>query len=138
MRLVDKNDPLGKLPLSGKRILVVEDDSDTREMLRFILERNGARVHAEPAVAAALQAFDNMRPNAVVADIGMAEYNGYALIARIRERDETMQSRTKCVAVTAYATAVDRETTLKAGYDAYIAKPFDPDELIKTVVALAA
>jgi CheY-like chemotaxis protein len=138
MKLVDKNDTPEKLPLSGKLILVVEDDSDTREMLRFVLERNGASVHAEPAVAPALQAFDSMRPNAVVADIGMAECNGYALIAGIRQRDEARQSRTKCVAVTAYATAVDRETTLNAGYDAYIAKPFDPDELIKTVVALAA
>jgi DNA-binding response OmpR family regulator len=138
MNLVHGKGISGRLPLSGKKILVVEDDSDTREMLRFILERNGARVLAVPAVEPALRAFEDIHPNAVVADIGMPEYNGYALIARIRQRDEATQSRTKCVAVTAYATTVDRQTTLNAGYDAYIAKPFDPDELVKTVVALAA
>ena len=137
MKSTDQNKSFER-PLSGKRILVVEDDSDTREMLRFILERNGADVRAVHAVQPAIQAFEDVHPNAVVADIGMPEYNGYALIAKIRELDEENQSRTKCLAVTAYATPVDREATLNAGYDAYIAKPFDPEELVKTVAALAA
>ena len=138
MNVVSMNRKIKGLPLSGKRILVVEDDSDTREMLRFILEQNGANVRVVPGVEPALQSFEAVKPDAVVADIGMPEYNGYALIAKIREMDEEKQARTKCVAVTAYATPVDRDATLKAGYDAYIAKPFDPEELVKTVVSLAA
>jgi CheY-like chemotaxis protein len=126
------------LPLSGRQVLVVEDDSDTREMLRFVLERNGAAVLAVDAVEPALEAFEKVQPDTVVADIGMPEYNGYALIAQIRELDKKTHRQTKCVAVTAYATSADRETTLNAGFDAYVAKPFEPAELVQTVVSLAA
>jgi CheY-like chemotaxis protein len=126
------------LPLSGRQVLVVEDDSDTREMLRFVLERNGAAVLAVDAVEPALEAFEKVQPDTVVADIGMPEYNGYALIAQIRELDRKSNRQTKCVAVTAYATSADRETTLNAGFDAYVAKPFEPAELVQTVVSLAA
>ena len=124
-------------PLRGRQILVVEDDSDTREILKFVLERNGATVLATDAVQTAIQLFETIRPDVVVADIGLPEYNGYALIANIRELDREERSRTKCVAVTAYATSRDRDVTLSSGYDAYIAKPFKPDELVETVAALA-
>jgi CheY-like chemotaxis protein len=126
------------LPLAGRQILVVEDDSDTRETLKFVLEQNGADVVATDAVPPAVELVRKVHPDAVVADIGLPEYNGYALIAKIREFDTEQQSRTRCVAVTAYATPADREITLKSGYDAYIAKPFEPEELVKTVAELAA
>jgi CheY-like chemotaxis protein len=129
--------PKRNLPLRGRQVLVVEDDSDTREMLRFVLEQNGANVHAVEAVEPALRAFERSRPDAVVADIAMPEYNGYALIAKIRELDRQKNVRTGCIAVTAYATAADRDLTLSSGYDAYIAKPFEPEELVRTVTALA-
>jgi CheY-like chemotaxis protein len=123
--------------LSGKRILVVEDDSDTREILRFVLEQSGADVTAVPAVEPALEAFGTSKPDAVVADIGLPGYNGYALIAKIREIDRKSGDRTKCIALTAYATTTDRDTTLSAGFDAYLAKPFAPDELVRTIAELA-
>ena len=126
------------LPLAGRQILVVEDDSDTREMLKFVLEQNGAVVLATESVPPAVELVQKVHPDAVVADIGLPEYNGYALIAKIRELDSKEHLRTKCVAVTAYATPADREITLKSGYDAYIAKPFEPEELIQTVAQLAA
>lgn len=126
------------LPLAGRQILVVEDDSDTREMLKFVLEQNGAAVVVTDAVPSAVELVRTVHPDAVVADIGLPEYNGYALIAKIREFDSTQDSRTKCVAVTAYATPADRAFTLKSGYDAYIAKPFEPEELVQTVAQLAA
>jgi len=125
-----------QLPLKHRQILVVEDDSDTREMLKFVLERNGADVTAAEAVEPALEVFDRLQPDTVVADIGMPEYNGYALIAKIRELDRKRQRQTKCVAVTAFATTTDRDTTLSAGYDAYVAKPFEPAELVKIVAGL--
>jgi DNA-binding response OmpR family regulator len=125
-----------QLPLKDRQILVVEDDSDTREMLKFVLERNGAAVLAAEAVEPALEVFDKIQPDTVVADIGMPEYNGYALIAKIRELDRKKNRQTKCIAVTAFATTTDRDTTLSAGYDAYVAKPFEPAELVKTVAAL--
>jgi len=121
------------LPLRGIRILVVDDDSDTRKMLTFVLEQNGAAVSAIDAVEPAIQLFEKTLPDAVVADIGLPDYNGYALIAKIRECEQNRRSRTKCVAVTAYATPKDRELALSSGFDDYIAKPFSPDELIKAV-----
>lgn len=120
-------------PLSGRQVLVVEDDSDTREILRFVLEQNGADVVAVAAVEPAIEAFKTVNPDAVVADIAMPGYNGYALIAKIRELDRKHSRRTQCVAVTAYATATDRDTTLNAGFDAYLAKPFEPAELVQTL-----
>ena len=118
------------LPLSGRQVLVVEDDSDTREMLRFVLERNGAAVLAVDAVEPALEAFEKVQPDTVVADIGMPEYNGYGAFYRANSgaRSKELHRQTKCVAVTAYATSADRETTLNAGFDAYVAKPFEPAE----------
>ena len=130
--------PNSTLPLAGRQILVVEDDSDTREMLKFVLEQNGAAVLTTDSVPPAVELVEKVHPDAVVADIGLPEFNGYALIARIRELDSKDNLRTKCVAVTAYATPADRDITLKSGYDAYIAKPFEPDELIQTVAKLAA
>jgi CheY-like chemotaxis protein len=130
--------PNNALPLAGRQILVVEDDSDTREMLKFVLEQNGAAVLTTDSVPPAVELVEKVHPDAVVADIGLPEFNGYALIARIRELDSKDNLRTKCVAVTAYATPADRDITLKSGYDAYIAKPFEPDELIQTVAKLAA
>ena len=126
------------LPLAGRQILVVEDDSDTREMLKFVLEQNGAVVLATDSVPPAVELVEKVHPDSVVADIGLPEYNGYALIAKIREFDEREHLRTKCVAVTAYATPVDRDIALRSGYDAYIAKPFEPEELVQTVAKLAA
>lgn len=127
-----------RLPLRGRQILVVEDDSDTREILKFVLEQNGAAVFAADAVQPAIQLLEKTWPDAVVADIGLPEYNGYALIAKIRELERYKSLRTKCVAVTAYATPTDRQIALSSGYDAYIAKPFNPGELIDTLAALAA
>ena len=125
-------------PLAGRQILVVEDDSDTREMLKFVLEQNGASVVTTDSVPPAVELVEKVHPDAVIADIGLPEFNGYALIARIRQLDRKDLASTKCVAVTAYATPADRDITLKAGYDAYISKPFEPDELIQTVAKLAA
>ena len=119
------------LPLGGRQVLVVEDDSDTREIMRFVLEENGASVVATDAVDKAILEFQRIQPDAVVADLGFPEYNGFALIAKIREIERRTRSRSKCIAVTAFATTADRDTALNSGYDGYIAKPFEPAELVK-------
>jgi CheY-like chemotaxis protein len=121
------------LPLRGVRILVVDDDSDIRKMLQFVLEQNGADVSATDTVQSAIQLFEKTLPDAVVADIALPEYNGYALIAKIREFEQNKQPRTKCVAVTAYATPRDRDLALSSGFDDYIVKPFNPGELIEAL-----
>jgi len=124
-------------PLGGMHILVVEDLSDTREIIKFVLERAGARVSAVDSFAPAVEKLSGDRPDFVVTDIGMPEFDGYALFSKIKEYDEANGLRTPTIAVTALATPFDRERALEMGFDAYVAKPFDPAELIQ-IIAVAA
>ena len=78
-------------------ILVVEDDPDTRELLKVLLQSQGGEVTTAASVPEALSAYDNSRPNVIVADIGMPDYNGYALIGRVRARDDERGSAREVV-----------------------------------------
>jgi CheY-like chemotaxis protein len=122
--------------LRDARILVVEDDRDTREIVQFILERSGAAVVAVGSVTKALETYMEIEPDVVIADIAMPDYNGYALIAQIREEDERVGRTTPAIALTAFTSAADHERALSAGFQEYMAKPFDPGELIATVSKL--
>jgi CheY-like chemotaxis protein len=125
--------------LDGLDILVVEDDQDTRELLRVVLETHGGNVRTASSVPEALTAYDEARPNVLVADIGMPEYNGYTLIARVRARDrERGATIVPAIALTAYTTAIDRDTMLTAGFQVHMPKPFDPDQLVSVIAGLAA
>jgi CheY-like chemotaxis protein len=125
--------------LNDLSILVVEDDTDTRELLRLILEGQGAKVRTASSVPEALSAYDESRPHVLVADIGMPEYNGYTLIGRVRARDRERGNRiVPAIALTAYATAIDRDTMLTAGFQVHVPKPFDPNHLVSVIADLAA
>jgi CheY-like chemotaxis protein len=124
--------------LKGIRILVVEDDEDTREVLKVLLETQGSAVTATGSVQQALSAYDEARPDVIVADIGMPDYNGYALIGRVRARDREHGSIVPAIALTAFATAIDRDTVLSAGFQVHMPKPFEPSQLISVISELAA
>jgi CheY-like chemotaxis protein len=111
------------------RLLVVEDERDTRELMRFLLRQHGAEVMAAESVSKAIELFNERRPDVVIADIGMPGNDGFALIAHVRSIDD----QTPVVAVTAYSNPGARERGLKAGFNAYLGKPFDPEELVTTV-----
>jgi CheY-like chemotaxis protein len=119
--------------LNGVRVLVLEDDTDTRNLLGIVLQMDGAGVVFAQRVPEALQLVKAERPDVVVADIGLPEYNGYAFIAALR-RDEDLHFRTTpVIALTAFATAADRDTALVSGFDVYLTKPFDPPVLVETI-----
>jgi CheY-like chemotaxis protein len=124
--------------LKGIRILVVEDDEDTREVLKVLLETQGSAVTATGSVQQALSAYDEARPDVIVADIGMPDYNGYTLIGRVRARDREHGSIVPAIALTAFATAIDRDTVLSAGFQVHMPKPFEPSQLISVISELAA
>jgi CheY-like chemotaxis protein len=124
--------------LTGISILVVEDDDDTRDLLKVLLETQGALVTATPSVMEALQAYDQSRPNVIVADIGMPDYNGYTLIGRVRARDREKGKIVPAIALTAFTTAIDRDTVLSAGFQVHMPKPFEPNRLISIIADLAA
>ena len=122
--------------VKGIRVLVVEDDNDTRELLRILLQGDGAVVTAAASVQEALSAYDQSRPDVIVADIGMPEYNGYTLIGRVRARDREHGRMTPAIALTAYATSSDRDTVLSAGFQIHMPKPFEPEKLISVIADL--
>ncbi len=124
--------------LNGLNILVVEDDVDTRELLKVLLESQGGRVTPAASVQEALAFFDQSRPDVMVADIGMPEYNGYTLIGRVRARDRSHGRFVPAIALTAYATPLDRDTVLSAGFQLHMPKPFEPEELVSAIGTLAA
>jgi CheY-like chemotaxis protein len=125
--------------LKGIHVLVVEDDDDTRELLRVLLETQGGAVVATASVQEALSAYDRSVPHVIVADIGMPDYNGYALIGRIRARDRERGGKiVPAIALTAFTTATDRDTVLAAGFQVHMPKPFEPNRLISVVSELAA
>jgi CheY-like chemotaxis protein len=124
--------------LKGISILVVEDDADTRDLLKVLLEAQGAGVTTTASVQEALTAYDESRPNVIVADIGMPDYNGYTLIGRVRSRDRDKGKIVPAIALTAFTTAIDRDTVLSAGFQVHMPKPFEPSLLISVIADLAA
>ena len=124
-------------PLAGLRILTVDDDRNTREMLQEALERAGAQVLAAESVQDALRKLKNFRPDVLVSDIGMPGEDGYDLLRKIRGLPRELGGATPAVAVTGYFRDEDRAATRNAGYQAVTRKPVDLDELL-TIIARVA
>jgi signal transduction histidine kinase len=116
--------------LSGSRILLVEDEVDARESLREILLQAGAEVTAVGDAAAAFAALTAWHPHLLLCDIGLPGEDGYGLIRRIRALPDEARN-VLAVAVTAYAGTSDRTRALRAGFQAHVAKPFEPDRLLE-------
>jgi len=121
--------------LPAVQVLVVEDDSDARELLAMILRGAGATVTTASSVAEALQVLQRKPPHVLVCDIAMPGEDGYTLIRRIRagEGDPALPA----VAVTAFARREDRDRALDAGFDLHMPKPVEPAELVSAVASLA-
>jgi len=130
-------DPEAGLNLKGVRVLVVEDDPDTLELLRFILDRRGAEVNTAASTREALDVMEHWLPTALVSDLAMPEQDGYELIGRIRSRGSEQGGNIPAVAVSAYTRTEDRIRALSAGFQMHLPKPVDPEELVATVASLA-
>ena len=125
-------------PAQGLRVLVVEDEEDTRDLLVMALEQRGAEVTACASVLrGAHRAFDRAVPDVLVSDIGVPGEDGYSLIRKVRTRDARQGGNVPAAALTAYARAEDRLRALDAGFQAHLAKPIDPAELVAAVARLA-
>jgi CheY-like chemotaxis protein len=122
--------------LCGSRILVVEDDDTTRELLTVLLEMHGAVVTATSSVDEALQAFGKEIPDVLLSDIGMPERNGYDLIRHIRALPREQGGDVPAAALTAYFSETDRREGLSAGFQIYLGKPFDLAHLCSTLKRL--
>jgi signal transduction histidine kinase/CheY-like chemotaxis protein len=123
--------------LAGMHILVVDDEADAREVMRFMLERGGARVRTADSAGAALDAVREDRPDLLISDIGMPMEDGYVMVRRLRAMDDGGRRRLPAIALTAYAGEEDARRARAAGFDAHLSKPVDPTRLIEMAVGLA-
>ncbi len=124
--------------LSGLRVLVVEDEADARLMIVRALQDCDATVTATDSAADAMKALTAMSrpPDVIVSDIGLPERDGLSLIREIRMLAADEGGRVPAIALTAYASAEDRNRTLTAGFQAHLAKPISPQELIAAIASL--
>ena len=122
--------------LKGVQVLVVDDDLDARDAIAMTLEQCGACVHAVGSAAEAMESLERDPPDVLLSDIAMPGTDGYALLGQALER--LRGSRIAAAALTAYAGAEDRRRALAAGFQAHLAKPVEPDELVAAVAKLAS
>jgi len=133
-----QQEEFARLPLlDGVHVLVVDDDQDAREAVAAVLESCGAAVVTAAGAAGALESLRSARPDVIVSDIAMRAMDGHQLIRCIRTLGPERGGRTPAAALTAYATPADRTRALLAGFQVYLAKPFDPPELVTLVAHLA-
>ena len=122
--------------LAGVRVLVVDDELDTRKLISTVIEQSGAEVTACASAGEALEKLKTWRPHILMSDIGMPGEDGYQLIRRVRALPAERGGRTPAAALTAYARDEDRARALAAGFQLHIAKPFSPGDLIAAVADL--
>jgi PAS domain S-box-containing protein len=122
------------VPLNAIRLLVVEDEADTLEFLRRLLTAHGATVLTATNAAEGLALVRTERPDLLISDIGLPETDGYDLIQQIR-REVSPGREIPAIALTAYARSEDRTRALRAGYQAHVAKPVEPSELLAMIAS---
>jgi PAS domain S-box-containing protein len=122
--------------LEGARILMVDDDADTREMMRVMLEQFGADVVTAASAGEALSKLRPGRYDAMLADIGMADANGYELIARVRALGPENGGDVPAIAITAYAGKEEDLQAITSGFQHHLSKPIEPGELAGAIATL--
>ncbi len=123
--------------LDGLRILVVDDEADSRELVTAILTRCGSEVKCCESTAEALMTFREWKPDLLVSDIGMPKDDGYALIKKLRKLKLKRAKEIPAIALTAYATDDDRARALSAGFQMHVAKPIEPEALVRSIAGAA-
>ena len=121
--------------LDGVKVLVVDDEPDSRELLMTILTNCGSDVHCSDSAATAMQEFNEWNPDLLVSDIGMPNEDGYSLIRRVRNL-ASHHARIPAVALTAYATDEDRSQALSAGFQLHVPKPIEPESFLTSIASV--
>ena len=125
-----------KFAFAGLRVMIVDDEVETRELLTAMLTGRGAEVKACASAAEALSVIDEWKPAILVSDIGMPEEDGYTFIKRVRMLS-TAQRTVPAIALTAYARTEDRMRALSAGFQMHVPKPVEAMELLMVIASLA-
>ena len=123
--------------LQGLKILVVDDEPDTRELIEEVLKECGSEVITSCSAADALVALQQHQPDILISDLGMPDEDGYSLISKIRALPPHQGGQIPAAALTAYARAEDRMRVLRSGFQFHLPKPVDSAELVTVVASLA-
>jgi len=122
--------------LYGLKILVVDDDVDTRELIEWVLKRVGAEVRSVGSAREALEVLEREKPHLLVSDLAMPEEDGYSLLKKIRALPPERGGRTPAVALTGHSLVQDRLQSLRAGFQSHVPKPVVPEELVEVVASV--
>jgi CheY-like chemotaxis protein len=123
--------------LEGLRVLLVDDEADSLEITRMMLERDGATVACAMTAEKALAMIQDDLPDAVLCDIAMPEHDGFWLLRSLRALPAKQGGTIPVAALTAHASAATTKEVLRAGFRLHIKKPADPEQLAKAVTSLA-
>lgn len=124
-----------RVDLTGLRVLVVDDEPDTLDLLRRVLGDSQAQVAAAPSVEAALATLGAFNPHVLISDVSMPGRDGYELIRAVRST--TGPEHLPAAALTAYARPEDAARAREAGFQMHLSKPVEPAELVRIVARLA-
>lgn len=133
-QIVYEGDDLAEL--NGLKVLLVDDERDTRELIAFILEQSGAVVIQAESAMEALRIMPQFQPNLLLSDIGMPEVDGYMLMRQIRAMLPELGGIIPAIAITAYAGEVDCQQAIAAGFWQHITKPVEPAKLLRAIANL--
>jgi CheY-like chemotaxis protein len=134
----DEGNSFAGLPsLQGLKVLVVDDEADTCELIGEVLKEVGSEVIACRSVKEALVALEQHKPDILISDLGMPDEDGYSLISKIRALPPERGGHIPAAALTAYARAEDRMRVLRSGFQFHLPKPVDSAELVTVVASLA-
>lgn len=123
--------------LTGIKILIIEDDEDSRQVLQLVLEQNGAQVEAAESVKTAFELLDNENgklPDVIISDLAMPSEDGYSFISRLRKMPVEKGGKIPAIVLSAFATAENKQKAAEAGFQKYHTKPFEPDILIENIL----
>jgi PAS domain S-box-containing protein len=128
-------------PLAGKRILVVEDDADSREVLQLFLEQSGATVMSAESAKIATDILTRQPrelPDVIISDLAMPEEDGYSMITRIRQTPVAEGGAIPAIALSAFTTIESKQKAFDCGFQLYSTKPFEPEKLVSDILQLTA
>lgn len=128
----------GSLSLQGTKVIVVDDETDARNLLAVILEQQGAQVKSAGSAYEAFQVLRQFHPDVIISDIAMPNEDGYSFLEKVRALPNSPLSQVPAISLMAYAQAEDHRQSRAAGYDYHISKPFNPTDVVAAVSHLLA
>ena len=132
---------IDRRPLLDRRILVVEDDADSREVLQLFLEQSGARVASAESAHSAFEILTRHPrelPDLIISDLAMPEEDGYSLMSRIRQMSREEGGAIPAIALSAFTTVESKQKAFESGFQLYSTKPFEPDRLVADILQLTS